>query len=116
MTSSPPRSRGGARIRVGVAGLGAVAQAVHLPILAKLDDTFEIAALADLSEALRERLGERYQVPAAARVGSVDELLDVTGLDAIVILTSGSHGAAALAALDRGLAVLCEKPLATTVA
>ncbi len=31
-------------LRVGVAGLGAVAQAVHLPLLARLAGTFEIAA------------------------------------------------------------------------
>jgi predicted dehydrogenase len=104
------------RIRVGVAGLGAVAQAVHLPLLARLDDTFEIAALADLSPSLLARMGERYQVPAAARVTGVEPLLDVPGLDGLVLLTSGSHGASALAALDRGLAVLCEKPLATTLA
>jgi predicted dehydrogenase len=34
-------ARGGGRIRVGIAGLGAVAQAVHLPRLARLDDLFD---------------------------------------------------------------------------
>ena len=109
-------ARSGGRIRVGVAGLGAVAQAVHLPLLARLDDIFEIAALADLSPALLARMGDRYRVPGAGRVGSVEALLGLPGLDALVLLTSGSHGGAALAALDRGLAVLCEKPLATTIA
>jgi predicted dehydrogenase len=104
------------RIRIGIAGLGAVAQAVHLPLLARLEDTFEIAALADLSPDLLAALGERYRVPAAARFGSVDALLDGPPLDGLLVLTSGSHGAVALAALDRGLAVLCEKPLAYTVA
>src|SRR3954447_2371205 len=55
------------RIRVGVAGLGAVAQAVHLPLLARHEDVFEIAAIADLSPSLRTALGERYRVPPAAR-------------------------------------------------
>ena len=114
--STATRPLPGEPIRIGVAGLGAVAQAVHLPILARLDHVFAIAGLADLSPSLRNRLGTRYGVPEAARVGSVDELLALPGLDGVVILTSGSHGAAALAALDRGLAVLCEKPLATTIA
>jgi predicted dehydrogenase len=113
--TSPTLQRGGDRVRVGVAGLGAVAQAVHLPLLARLDDTFEIAAIADLSPSLLARIGERYGVPDAARATSVDGLLDVPGLDALILLTSGSHGAAALAALEAGLAVLCEKPLATTL-
>lgn len=114
--SSPARTHPDRPIRVGVAGLGAVAQAVHLPLLARHDDRFEIAAVADLSAGLRDRLGERYRVPAAARHESVAALLEQPGLDAVVLLTSGSHGGDALAALDRGLAVLCEKPLATTVA
>ncbi|HEX2754339.1 MAG TPA: Gfo/Idh/MocA family oxidoreductase [Candidatus Limnocylindrales bacterium] len=114
---TPPNyALNGNRIRVGVAGLGAVAQAVHLPLLARLDDVFEIAALADLSPSLLARLGDRYRVAAADRVTSVEALLDRPGIDGLVILTSGSHGAAALAALGRGLAVLCEKPLATTLA
>src|SRR5215212_9969212 len=54
------RPAAGDRIRVGVAGLGAVAQAVHLPLLARLDDTFEIAALADLAPSLLARIGDRY--------------------------------------------------------
>ena len=106
----------GERIRVGVAGLGAVAQAVHLPLLARLGATFKIAALADLSPSLLATIGDRYGVPADARVSSVDALIAQPGLEGIVLLTSGSHGDAALAALDAGLAVLCEKPLATTIA
>jgi predicted dehydrogenase len=114
--TSPDRARADGPIRVGIAGLGAVAQAVHLPLLARHADRFQIAAIADLSEALRTAIGERYRVPATRRHGSVGALLADRDLDAILLLTTGSHGADALAALDRGLAVLCEKPLATTVA
>ena len=103
-------------MRVGIAGLGAVAQAVHLPLLARLPDVFEIAAICDLSAALRDDLGDRYNVPPAARYDSVERLLDEAPIDALILLTSGSHGAAALAALDRDMPILCEKPLAYTVA
>jgi predicted dehydrogenase len=45
-------------------------------------------------------------------LGSLDELLDV-GLDGVVIATpSALHAAQALAAIERGLAVFCQKPLA----
>ena len=114
MTSPSPA--GGARLRIGVAGLGAVAQAVHLPLLARLPDTFEIAALCDLSPGLVATLGDRYRVPAQARFESVEGLLAGSTIDGLLILTSGSHGAVALAALDRGIPVLCEKPLAYTLA
>ena len=103
-------------MRVGVVGLGAVAQAVHLPLLAKHPDRFRIAALCDLSAANRDALGARYGVPAARRFAAAEDLLASGGLDAVAILTSGSHGALAAAAARAGLAVFCEKPLAYTLA
>ena len=114
--TSPARPTPAGPIRVGVAGLGAVAQAVHLPLLERHDEAFRIAAIADLSADLRTALGTRYRVPPEARHDTVAGLLDGPDLDAVVLLTSGSHGGDALAALERGLWVLCEKPLATTLA
>jgi myo-inositol 2-dehydrogenase/D-chiro-inositol 1-dehydrogenase len=114
MNSSSPS--GGARLRIGVAGLGAVAQAVHLPLLARLADTFQVDALCDLSSGLVAALGDRYGVPAAARFETVEALLDASSIDGLLVLTSGSHAAVALAALERGIPVLCEKPLAYTLA
>jgi predicted dehydrogenase len=96
--------------------LGAVAQAVHLPLLAKHPDKFAIAAVCDLSAANRDALGARYGVPADRRFGSAEELLAADGLDAVAILTSGSHAPLATAAARAGLAVFCEKPLAYSLA
>lgn len=104
------------RIRVAVAGLGAVAQAVHLPLLARRWDLFEVVAVSDLSAGLRDSIGEQHGVPPHGRYAEVDEMLADADADAAVLLTSGSHGAAALASLRAGLPVLCEKPLAYTVA
>jgi predicted dehydrogenase len=91
-----------------------VAQAVHLPLLARLPDTFEIAAICDLSAGLTQVLGDRYGVPAQDRHRDVAAMLEAVDVDALIVLTSGSHGDVALAALERGLPVLCEKPLALT--
>ncbi|HVU78133.1 MAG TPA: Gfo/Idh/MocA family oxidoreductase [Gaiellaceae bacterium] len=101
---------------MGVVGLGAVAQAVHLPLLAKHPERFRVAALCDLSAGNRDTLGARYGVPADRRFASAEELLAADGLDAVAILTSGSHGPLATAAARAGLAVFCEKPLAFTLA
>lgn len=103
-------------LRIGVAGLGAVAQAVHLPLLAKHPDRFAIAALCDLSASTRDALGDRYGVAPAHRFADARDLIDAGGLDAVAILTSGSHGALATAAARAGLAIFCEKPLAYTLA
>ena len=103
------------RVRVGVLGLGAVAQAVHLPLLDRLADRFEIAAIADLSPGLVQVIGERYRVAPTGRSTGLDGLLSSPDIDALMILTSGSHGDAITAGLDRGVAVFAEKPLAWTL-
>lgn len=111
-----------APVRVAVVGLGAVAQAVHLPLLARRSDLFEVAAVAELSPSVLAAVGDRYGVPKERRFGDLRTLLDEVadggagGVEAVVLLTWGSHGDAAVAALERGLSVFCEKPLAYTVA
>jgi myo-inositol 2-dehydrogenase / D-chiro-inositol 1-dehydrogenase len=104
------------RVRLGVLGLGAVAQAVHLPILERLGDRFEVSAVADLSAELANTVGERARVTPERRFTSLDAMLVSATLDGLLILSSGSHGAAIEAGLDRGLAVFTEKPLAWTLA
>ncbi|HZT16964.1 MAG TPA: Gfo/Idh/MocA family oxidoreductase [Gaiellaceae bacterium] len=112
----PRDGRARAPLRLGVIGLGAVAQAVHLPLVAKHPDLFRCAALCDLSRASLDVLGERAGVPDDARFAEAGELLEEAELDAVAVLTSGSHGGLAFEAARRGLAVFCEKPLAFTLA
>ena len=110
------RGRADGRVRLGVIGLGTVAQAVHLPLLSRHRDRFQVTAVCDLSAELSESVTERFGLGVAARCRSAAELLDGGLVDAVLILTSGSHGAVAAGALERGLAVFCEKPLAYTLA
>ena len=105
-----------APLRIGVVGLGVVAQAVHLPLLAKHPDLFTVAAVCDVSKATRGAVGARLGVEERRQFSSAEELLAGGELDAIAILTQGSHGALAAAAARAGLAVFCEKPLAYTLA
>jgi myo-inositol 2-dehydrogenase / D-chiro-inositol 1-dehydrogenase len=104
------------RVRLGVIGLGVVAQAVHLPLLRNRYDLFEVTAVCDLSAERAARVAERFGLGAAGRFRSAEELLDSGLVDAVLVLTSGSHGQVAGAALGRGLPTLCEKPLAYTLA
>jgi myo-inositol 2-dehydrogenase / D-chiro-inositol 1-dehydrogenase len=105
-----------APLRVAVVGLGLVAQVVYLPLLARRRDLFEVIALCELSAELREAIGERIGVPPERRSGSLGDLLDADDVDGVLLLTSGSHGAAAHAILEAGFPVLCEKPLCFTIA
>ncbi|MFU8875387.1 Gfo/Idh/MocA family protein [Micromonospora sp. SL4-19] len=107
---------GDKRIRIAVAGLGVIARTVHLPLLERRADLFDIVALSDLSAARLAELGDRYGVEPARRHTDATAMLAGGGCDAVLLATSGSHGELAAAALQRGLPVLCEKPLAYTLA
>jgi myo-inositol 2-dehydrogenase / D-chiro-inositol 1-dehydrogenase len=110
-------SRGaGGRVRLGVIGLGTVAQAVYLPLLSRHRDRFEVTAVCDLSAELAAVVTERFGLGGAERCRAAEELLDGGRVDAVLVLSSGSHREVAGAALARGVAVFCEKPLAYTLA
>jgi len=102
------------RLRVGVIGCGGVAQMMHLPYLRELDDRFEIAALCDLSPGVLAAVGEHYGVVAGARYADYRELI-AHPLDAVLVLTPGSHAPATLAAATAGRHVLVEKPMCFTL-
>lgn len=103
------------KVRVGLVGLGEVAQVIHLPILQQHFDLFEIAAICDISQELLTALGERYGVPPANRYTDYRELGAQSDLDAILVLNSDEyHTDSALAALQHGKHVLIEKPMCLT--
>jgi predicted dehydrogenase len=69
----------------------------------------EVVAFADPDEAMRR--GAAELAPRARDVGSFEALLEMD-LDALVIATpSALHAAQSTAALERGFAVFCQKPL-----
>jgi predicted dehydrogenase len=102
------------RLRVGVIGTGLVAQIMHLPYLAELDDLFEVRALCDSSRDIDvvEHCGQRFGVD---RLFTNWEQLLEEDLDAVVVLTSGSHAAPAVAAATAGMHVLVEKPMCFSI-
>ncbi|SEE55467.1 Predicted dehydrogenase [Jiangella alba] len=104
------------RVRLAVAGLGAVAQSVHLPLIARRWDLFELVAVCDLAPSLRTAVGEQYGVPEERRYADAATMIEQSGAEGVVLLTSGSHGDVALRALRAGVAVFCEKPLTYTAA
>src|SRR5216683_8002386 len=100
------------RLRVGVIGCGLIAQVMHLHYLRELSDRFEIAAVCDLSESVRSAVGREYGV---ARQFAAWQDLVAEPLDAVFVLTSGSHAPAAIAAAKAGRHVLVEKPMCFTI-
>lgn len=105
-----------APVRVGVIGVGAVAQAVHLPLLARRPDLFRIASICDVADDVLDVIGDRFGIPGGRRFRDDQDMLDAGGLDAVLVLNRGSHAAPILRAWQAGLPVFCEKPLGTTLA
>jgi len=100
-------------LRVGLVGAGLVGQAEHAFYLWEERERFAFVGLADASEAVRASVGARYGIPTLSP--DLAGLLGA-GLDAVVIAAPDPfHPELAIAALDAGLHVMCEKPLALTV-
>jgi len=103
----------GERVRVAVVGLGWPGLR-HLEGYLKNPDA-EVVALIDASATPLAQAQRQYGVERG--FASLEELLDWDGCDAVSICTPNYlHAPMAIAALDAGKHVLCEKPLATTVA
>src|SRR4051794_30095281 len=99
-------------VRVGVIGCGLGAQVMHLPYLRELSDRFEIGGVCDLSPGTLHAVGDRFGVER--RFTRFQDLLDEP-LDAVMVLSSGSHAQPAIAPAERGLHVFVEKPMCLSV-
>jgi predicted dehydrogenase len=98
------------RPRLGFLGVGWIGRNRLEAIVA--DGCAEVVAVADSDAAVAARAGK--SAPGAAATHTLDRLFDFD-LDGLVIATpSALHAAQALSALQRGLAVFCQKPLART--
>lgn len=103
-----------AKIKVGLIGLGEVAQLMHLPLLAD-DQRFEIAAVTDVSPSLVAHVAERYGVKT--RHATAEALIADPAVDAVFILTPDFlHAPLLEQAIRAGKHVFIEKPAALTAA
>ncbi|MGU3496759.1 Gfo/Idh/MocA family protein [Xanthobacteraceae bacterium A53D] len=104
----------GTKLRVGLIGAGWVTQ-YHLKAWAALADHAEVVAIADPSEAARTaRMGE-FGIPAG--FSSAQQMLAACDLDAVDIAAPrAAHADMVRLAAAKGLAILCQKPLAPTLA
>ena len=101
------------KVRVGVIGAGLIAQVMHLPYLTELDELFEVRAVCDASRKVADACAARFHVEKAFT--DWRELLEEQ-LDAVLVLTSGSHAPIAVAAAQSGKHVFVEKPMCFSVA
>jgi len=99
-----------AKIRIGIMGAGYIA-GVHAGVMAG-DERVQLAAVYDVAPQCAERLAGAHNATAVA---TPLELLERS--DAVFITTPNTqHVSLAMASLETGKHVFCEKPLATNVA
>ncbi len=98
-------------LRIAVIGAGVMGQR-HMEALHRLPHT-QLVAVMDVDGERAQQAAERYDIQAFT---ALDALLDRDDLDAVCICTPDwAHREPALAAAARGLHLLVEKPLATTL-
>ena len=101
------------RLRVGVLGAGPIAQAAHFESANKARNA-ELYAICDVANDLVERMAWTHAPKKTFR--NYDDMLADPGVEAVIIATSDVfHVPAAIAALQAGKHVLCEKPLGVSI-
>jgi predicted dehydrogenase len=101
-------------LRVGLVGAGWVTQH-HLAGWATLGERARVVAVADPSEAAREARAASFGIPG--RFADAAAMMAAGGLDAIdVAAPRAAHADLVRLAASHGLPVLCQKPLAPTLA
>jgi predicted dehydrogenase len=101
------------KVRIGLIGTSWFADLYHLPIL-KSHPRAELVAICGRDPARAREMATKFAIPAV--FADYRAMLEQAGLDAVVIATpDDQHYPMTMAALDAGLHVLCEKPLALTV-
>ncbi len=109
--------RGPAKVRYAVVGLGHIAQVAVLPAFAHARRNSELVALVSDDPKKLERLCRRRGIPHCAHYSQYEDLLETGEVDAVYIaLPNHLHREYAMRAAVAGVHVLCEKPLACSVA
>ncbi|WP_173915539.1 Gfo/Idh/MocA family protein [Halobacillus sp. Marseille-Q1614] len=100
-----------AKLKMGVIGVGGIAQERHIPAYSGMQDIVELTALQDINVERAKEAAENFQIPHVFE--NYNELFKE--VDAVTICTPNKfHSEIAIAALEAGVHVLVEKPMAIT--
>lgn len=98
------------KVRIGVVGTSWWADAMYLPALANHPLADVRGVVGGSRPGHTREFAAKWGIPRA--FDTLEELLDAEPLDALLVLVPNkSHFASVMAGLERGLHVLCEKPL-----
>lgn len=101
------------QVRVGVIGTSWWADMMYLPCL-KSHPAVEIAAICGRNQDRLEEMAQKYSISRSFT--DYQEMIEKNNLDAVIVATPDHlHYPITMKALEAGLHVLCEKPLALTL-
>jgi len=102
------------KINVGIAGLGRSGWNIHARLLEPLGDLYSIVAALDAREERRKEAEERF---GCRTYSDYDEMLGDEKIELMVVaMPSHLHPPYTIKALEAGKHVVCEKPMAGSVA
>ncbi len=97
------------KLKMGIIGVGGIAQGRHIPSYQSLDNRVELIAVQDVNEERAQQVAEKFNIPKSFK--RYQDLFKE--VDAVTICTPNKfHAEIAIAALEAGVHVLCEKPMA----
>lgn len=103
-------------LKIGIIGCGGIANGKHMPSLKKQAQA-ELVAFCDIVEERAQKAAAEYGVEGAKVYTDFRELLQDGSIDVIHVCTpNDSHSEITVASLESGKHVMCEKPMAKTVA
>lgn len=103
------------KVRYAVVGLGFISQSAVLPAFAHARKNSQLTAMISSDPLKLKKLGRKYGVEKLYTYEEYGIALESGEFDAIYIaLPNSMHCQFAVAALDAGIHVLCEKPMAPT--
>lgn len=106
-----------APLRVGIIGCGNIAARMHVPAWLAMPELVRVVAVADPSEEARDRVRDLVGLGAEDAYADAEALLARDDLDAVDVCTPQAFRRDVLVqAAQRGLHILCEKPLAAAPA
>lgn len=102
--------------RVILVGCGAVARQFYVPALRTLQEAgvLRVSAIVDPAVGARESVARSF--PRAGQAAAIEHTTAPAGTLAIIASPPAFHAAQTIACFERGWHVLCEKPMASTVA
>lgn len=102
------------KVRIGICGAGNIATTAHLPNYVNVKEA-EIVAICDITVERAKEAAEKFGIPHY--FASVDEMLAGVELDAVDICTwNDGHETCTIAAARAGKDIICEKPMAASLA